>query len=69
MSQILEEDPNKENQYNSRLMRPISGGHRRQCLMPKSPSSLFQKPEILSTHTHSHASFDRTSHEQPYKQT
>lgn len=61
----MEDDPNQENLANIRIRRPNNGGNMRKSLILESPSSLFQKPEIPNTYTHSHANYDRISHNNP----
>lgn len=51
VSQILEDDANQVNQENANP-RGHNGGNRRELLVPDSPLSLFQKPEVTSTHTY-----------------
>lgn len=59
MSQIVDNQPTHRNQANMDQRRPNSGGNRRSHVMPESPSSSFQKPEV----SHTYATQERTSHE------
>lgn len=58
----MKDDPNQINQANTNPSGN-DGGNRRERLMPESPSSLFQRLDMIDTHAYTN--FARNTHEQP----